>query len=409
MGDTVETRFRARNNTSAGIALQTLTVSGQAFSFSSRPTLPYIVAPGNFVEFRVTFAPLAPGSYSATLAVNGASFIVRAASVAAPVLSVVSDGPASILAAGAPIDFGRILKRTTASRTIRLANSSTQVLEVSAVTVSGQVFQGPGEIVLPAKIHPGAAVEFQLTFRPASAGAFSGSLSIDGRSFPLTGVAYEPPFPKPSIAISGPSASGSQPKLAIRFDEPPQLSGTGTLVLEFAGAADDPAIVFLNTGSRRLTFQVTEGDSTASFGSLKEAPLQTGTTAGTITFTVQLGDHTGKTTLAIAPAPVAIESAKAGRRASDLDITITGFDNTRTGGRFRFTFYDRSGGTVQPGAILLDATADFSRYFAISRVGGAFLTRVTFPVTGDAAQVGGVDVELINSAGTAKTQRLSFE
>jgi hypothetical protein len=412
MGDSAETRFRARNNSNAGIALQSLSIAGQSFSLSDKPTLPYIVAPANFAEFRVTFKPSAPGSYSATLTVNGAAYILRASSSAAPVVSVKSDGPASVIAAGSPIDFGRILKNTSASRTIRLANATAQVLTVNAVSLTGAAFHGPAGATFPARIPANDAVEFQITFDPKASGVQAGALKIDDRSFPLAGTGFDPPFPKPTVSIDGPAQSGTQPKLSIQFDQVPQLSGSGTLTLDFkssvAGASDDPAIVFVNTGSRRLTFQVTEGNAAAAFGALKEVPLQTGTTAGTITLTVQLADYTGSTTINIAPAPVKIDSSAVNRRASDLDVTLTAFDNTRTSGKFKFTFFDRSGAAVQPGAITVDATADFGRYFAISRVGGSFLTRVTFPVTGDATQIAGVEVEVINSAGSVRTQRLSF-
>jgi hypothetical protein len=207
--------------------------------------------------------------------------------------------------------------------------------------------------------------------------------------------------------------SGSQPVVSVRFNETPETSGTGVLLLDFRptvpNASDDPAVMFVGSGSRRLSFQVTEGDPAASFGAAKNVLFQTGTTAGILTFTLQCGEHTIQRTLTIAPAKVAIDAARANRRASDLDVTITGYDNTRTAGRFTFTFFDRSGATVQPGAIPVDLTGDFSRYFAISRVGGAFHVRATFPVTGDASQIGGVEVSLANSAGAAATGRVEVK
>ncbi|MGI8742470.1 MAG: hypothetical protein ACR2NN_07840 [Bryobacteraceae bacterium] len=58
--------------------------------------------------------------------------------------------------------------------------------------------------------------------------------------------------------------------------------------------------------------------------------------------------------------------------------------------------------------IRVDETSDFRRYFGAGKAGGAFQLRATFPVTGDATQIAGVDVEMTNSAGIAKTQRISF-
>jgi len=256
-------------------------------------------------------------------------------------------------------------------------------------------------------------VTFQITFAPDTAGYQTGQLDMDGRRFGLVGTGFDPPFPRPSLVISGPPASASQPTLSVQFPEAPGLSGTGTITLDFhssvAGASDDPAIFFASTGSRRMTFHVMEGDAVASFGTLKEVIFQTGTTAGIIVFTVQLADYTGETKVVIGPAAVSIDQASAIRRVNDLDVSLAGFDNTRTAGRFVFTFYDRAGHAVPPGAIAVDTAADFGKYFAGSRAGGAFLMRATFPVTGDASQIGGVEVEIPNSAGTSRTGRLDLK
>ena len=412
MGDTAEFRFRARNTSNAGVALQTMSVSGQGFTFSSRPTLPYIVAPGNFAEFRVVFAPLGPGSFSASLAVNGASWLLYATGTAAPVLSV-EGGPAQIVAAGAPIDFGRVQKKRWSARLVRLSNGTEAALRIGGVSVDGSAFRMPVPPAIPVDLAPGAAIEFEVTFSPLTQGQHTGSLVVDGRKFVLKGVAFDPPLPEPAIVVADSAVSGSQPVVSVRFNETPETSGTGVLLLDFRptvpNASDDPAVMFVGSGSRRLSFQVTEGDAAASFGAAKNVLFQTGTTAGILTFTLQCGEHTIQRTLTIAPAKVAVDAARANRRASDLDVTITGYDNTRTAGRFTFTFFDRSGATVQPGAIPVDLTGDFSRYFAISRVGGAFHVRATFPVTGDASQIGGVEVSLANSAGAAATGRVEVK
>ena len=415
MSDATQSRFRARNTGVSAVAVQTIAVAGQAFTISNKPSLPYVMAPGNYVEFRVQFAPQSPGSYSATLTVNSITTLLLASGVAAPVLTVQNDTIGSLLTAGSPIDFGRILKNTSAMREIRVANTTNTALQVNVVSVGGVTFHGPTGIVLPARLAPGTAANFQLTFDPKASGAQTGMLTVDGRSFQLTGTAYDPPFPQPSISIDGAAASGAQPRLAVKLAQASGVAGTGTLTLDFkpnpSTTPDDPAIVFVSTGSRRLTFQVAEGDTAVSFGSpaQKNVVFQTGTTAGTLTLTAQLGDYTEKSVVTIAPVPVSLDKASANRRVSDLDVQMTAFDNTRTAGKFNFTFYDLAGKVIQPGSIALDSTADFSRYFAISRVGGSFLMRATFPVTGDAAQIGGVDVEIVNAAGSTKTDRLKLQ
>ena len=62
----------------------------------------------------------------------------------------------------------------------------------------------------------------------------------------------------------------------------------------------------------------------------------------------------------------------------------------------------------RPGRFAPMPLADFARYFAASDLGGVFLLRAVFPVTGDATLVASCDATLANSAGSAKTQRTYF-
>ncbi len=416
MGDSSEYRFHARNNTIASIALlPPIKIAGQSFTISDQPVpLPYIVAPGSFAEFRVRFSPADPGSYSASLTVNGASWLLRASAVAAPTVSVVNAGPALILTAGAPIDFGRVQKKQSVSKTIRLSNGSTAPLTIQSVGLSaGTVFHSANPPQGPLALAPGEARDFQISFDPLAAGQYNGILSIDNRSFPLTGIGYDPPMPAPSLTLTGPQTSGSQPTLSIRFASIPETSGNGIVTLDFrsslTGVGDDPAVMFLPSASRSLSFTVVEGAAVASIGGLTEVPVQLGTTAGTVTLTLQLAGTTAQTSIEVPAAAITIDKASANRRVNDLDIVITAFDNTRTAGQFNFTFFDSAGKVVAPGAIHVNSTSDFNRYFAISRVGGVFLTRLTFPVTGDASQIAGVEVELLNKAGKSQTGRLNMQ
>ena len=137
-------------------------------------------------------------------------------------------------------------------------------------------------------------------------------------------------------------------------------------------------------------------------------PFQTGTTAGTLTFTAQLGGATDRQTVTIPAAPVGITATQAVRSPGSIEVRVTGFDNTRTVGALTFTFYDAAGSPVAPGAIRADATADFARYFQTSDLGGVFLLRALFPVTGDASGINTFEVQLTNSAGTARTARTAF-
>jgi hypothetical protein len=137
-------------------------------------------------------------------------------------------------------------------------------------------------------------------------------------------------------------------------------------------------------------------------------PFQTGTTAGVLTFTAQVGGASDQRSVTIAGVAPGISTAQGVRSAGAVEVRIAGFDNTRSLGALSFTFYDAAGNPIAPGAIRTDAAADFAKYFAASDLGGVFLLRAVFPVTGDAALVASCEATLANSAGSSKTQRTSF-
>ena len=71
-----------------------------------------------------------------------------------------------------------------------------------------------------------------------------------------------------------------------------------------------------------------------------------------------------------------------------------------------FAFVNRTGGPIA--SLSADFTASFNAFLDGKTAGSSFLMRVTFPVTGDVTQVGGVAVTLTNSAGVVTTPTLKF-
>jgi hypothetical protein len=151
--------------------------------------------------------------------------------------------------------------------------------------------------------------------------------------------------------------------------------------------------------------------TSASINGQPSAMFQTGTTAGAITFTLSGAQISGDatTTVAIPPAPISIDTAAASnQRLGELDIEITGFDNTRSAGSMSFTFFDAKGNPIGS-AINADFASAFKNYFTAAQSGSAFLMRVSFPVQGDQKQVSKVQVTLSNSAGPTQTGPLTFQ
>ena len=406
-GDTLETRFRVRNHGVTAASITSLNVAGSGFSVAGQPSLPYTLPPGLNLDLTVRFQARDFGAYSANLSVNGSIVLLRASASAAAVIR--ANGQQ--LTAGSSIDFGRVERDASTAIPFELANITGHPVNVRSVELTGVGFRGeniPGAV----EIAGGTAVAFTLRFEPKTSGVFTGKLIVDGREIRLTGTATEPPFTRPTVVLESFAAeSAQQGRVSVRFATPSRAAGNGKLSITFqpsSVADNDGAILFPSTGTRTIPLSVAAGDSAARFGDVAEAVFQTGTTAGTIVLVAEIGGYTEQTSIAIAGTAVKLDRSTAVRNGNSLELQLTGFDNTRSTGELTFTFYDRQGRLVQPGAIKADAREDFKRYFDASKLGGTFNLRATFPVAGNASEIESVEVEFANVNGSSRTPRLRF-
>jgi hypothetical protein len=394
--ETASAQFRLRNTSSAPATLNFLVAAGVGFTLTS-PALPVGLAPQGAIDLRVAFRAADTGAYSAALRSEGIAILLTA--TVAPRLTYRVD-PGSGTFPGT-VDFGSVVRGSGAQRRITIRNETPLALTIPAISVQGAAFALLGTAPSGQALQPLQGGEFTIMFTPRTTGALRGSLTLGDRSYPLLGTGIDPPLPKPTVSLDlKQAASAQQGALIVRFDAPAQTGGAGIATLEFHGPTD-VAIAFAS-GGRSATFPIAEGDVQAVL------PFQTGTTAGVLTFTAQIGGSSDQQSVTIAPVPPGIATAQGVRSAGTVEVRITGFDNTRSLGTLSFTFYDATGNPIAPGAIRADAAADFARYFADSGLGGVFLVRAVFPVTGDATLVVSCEATLTNSAGTAKTPRTSF-
>jgi hypothetical protein len=315
----------------------------------------------------------------------------------------------------APVDFGSVQLGSSVVRHFAVANQTTVVLTAPAITVPASDFALTGVAPGGAVLQPGQSDDFYVQFSPTATGTRTGSLVIGNSTYALTGTGVAPPpppLPNPGLSIvPAPQAlSAQQGAVTVTLDAASKTSGSGTLTLQFQpapGLTDDPAIVFVS-GGRTAAFTVSPGDTQGHFGAQPTALFQTGTTAGTLVFTVQLGAVTAQQTIVILPALVGITTVQGVRSAASVEVQVTGFDNTRTAGLIAFTFFNAAGNAIAPGAISTNATAYFASYFQNSSLGGVFLLTAVFLVTGDPSQVSAFQVEIANSVGTAQTARTAF-
>jgi hypothetical protein len=260
---------------------------------------------------------------------------------------------------------------------------------------------------------PGQAAAFQVTFAPAAGQTYTGTLSVDQRTYSLTGLGLTPPVPTATIVFTSPQISSAlQTTLIIQLASASQVAATGTLTLAFqsavAGVSDDPAIQFLTGPPRVTSVTVAPGDSIAKFGAATNIMFQTGSTAGVIVFTLQLADTTQQASLSIAPAQVYLDTASGTLEAGSVVVGLIGYDNTYSASQLQFTFYDTNGIALPNGLVTANVTQDFQSYFQTTTAGGSFQLRASFLISGDSTVLGSVVVSITNSVGVTTTQRLTL-
>jgi hypothetical protein len=394
-GQVATARFRLRNTSAASATVSSLSVAGVGFSLVAPPT-PFGIPAQGAIDFTVNFQAIGTGSYSAVFRADGIAILLTASVL--PSLTYRTDSVNGLVLLTA-LDFGGVVSGTVAQRRVTVRNETSAILTVPTISVQGDGFTLAAGAPSGQTLQPQQGGEFGVAFNPQAGGARQGTMVIGGRTFPLSGTGTAPPLPKVSLAIDlQPAASARQGNLVVHFDAPAQVAGTGTATLEFGGPAD--ATIAFAAGGRTATFQVAPGNTQAVLA------FQTGTTAGTLTFSAQLGQSTDQQSVVIVPAKPTVTASVGIRSSGSVEIRVTGFDNTRSLGGLVFTFYDGAGKTLI--SIPSDATADFAKFFAASDLGGVFLLRSIFPVSGDASQIGSCDVTLANSAGTTIQRVATF-
>jgi hypothetical protein len=408
-------QFRIYNMGSAPVAV-TVFLSGAGFTFTS-PLLPYTIPPNSSVtqalNITVSFTPTSTASFSASLQINSLSVILMGSGVTAPTLTSVSG-----CSSGVPFNFGSVPVNSSANCTFALQNLNPQAISVPSVVINGLGFTGPYGITAPLVLQPGQSLSFSISFTPPGALPYSGTIAIGTQTYAISGTGQTALLPTPVLQFSAASyASGQQGVLSMTIPGGSPIAATGYVNLTFApttaAVKDDSAIAFLANGARSIPFSVGAGATAALLGGQNSATFQTGTTEGTITFTITTATSLTGTSpvkvFTIGGTPVIVDSTNASKeRAGFLDITIVGADNTYSAGAMAFSFFDASGNAIG-NAVNSDFTQAFKTYYGGAAAGSAFQVLVSFPVVGSVANIGSVKVTLTNAAGVANTGSLTFQ
>ena len=384
VGSSEQVQFQAQNQGSTSITVPLPTAPGAGFSVVNTASL-YIIAPGQSETITVQFAPLLAGTSSANLQVSTVTVTLVAQGVSPP-FSV----SAPCVLNGTNLSFGQVGVGGQVICSLLPAGPQALTATTTGAGFSTSTSPSGQETIL---------------FNPSAPIAYSGTLTVGPLTYALTGQGYAAALPTPVLTFDSHTlSSNEQHTLTISLPEGTVGSGNATLIFTPAPntANDDVSVQFVADSARLLSFNLTNGQASAVFS--------TGTTAGMLDFSVHsttaaFADASAR--LTIAPQTISIESASATALLNELDLTVVGFDNTYSIGPMGFTFYDTKGNPIGP-PVQANFAGPFQTYFQQQKAGSSFLMRLSFPVQGSAAAVGGVEAVLSNSAGSSVTQKLSF-
>lgn len=428
VGGTATATITVQNVTAATLPLDTPQVVAAVFSHSpfavgSLTNFPASLAPGASASFTLSFSPTQQVLLTATLTIGSRSYPLTGFGIAGEGLDslIVSytfpNGVHYTISPASPVDFGSVTTGSSGKFIFTIYNPATNF---SPQTIPGIALSGSGFALdslpsLPFTLNPGGSASFNVIFTPASTGTATARLSIGTLQYTLTGKVADQAL-NPLFQFSPQTLlSGQQAQISLSLGAAVQSSVIATLALSFKSAvpnaAGDPAIQFVATGGRNLNVTFAAGSASGTFpDGTTSAKFQTGSTAGTLTFTLSFSNGQSYTnSLDINPQTVQIVSASAQKRSPYLLINLTAYDNTYSASSIVFHFYDTNGALLTPSGITYDGTQSFKSYFFTNnQSGGAFSLQAQFPVTGDITTVAAADVTIQNNSGQSQTQHVTF-
>ena len=269
------------NTGNTALTVTQATLSNSQFSYSG-VTLPATLAAGQTISFSVSVTPTTVGTVSGTLT-------AQASNAPAPVAINLSANAISpqpqISLSSSSIDFGAVSIGSQASSNLTVSNTGGADLTLSVLTQTGSEFSVSG-ITTPKTVPAGQSVMLVSTFRPTTAGAATGSLTI---------TSNDPANQTSNVALTGSGSTGAVGQLQA---SPANLS-FGNVA---SGSSSAKQITLTNTGTAAVhistiapsgagfsasgvTTPATINASQAATLTVTFSPTKTGNLAGNITIT----------------------------------------------------------------------------------------------------------------------------
>ena len=424
VGSSVSAALTVVNGGDSAASIGGVTVVGTGYSVTNVPPTPANVIVGGSFTFTLVFSPQVSGTASGTLLIGTVSFPLSAVGLGSSLSysSVIGSATASI-ANGGTLVFPNTNLGSTTTVAILVANGGNTAATIGGISVTGTGFSLTSLPTLPATVNPGASVQFNIVFTPATTTAATGTLQIDSFSIGLRGVANQPPPISGIVFGSLPTtvAPLQQPAISLALSQPYSLPLTGTLTLTFASAsfANDPNIQFAS-GGQSVNFTIPANTLNAVFGSSQQVQFQAGTVAGVITFTASLAVASANVTPNPAPSaqvtipaavPVLSNVQLGATTATSFELDITGLSTTRDVASLNLQFTPNSGAQLQTTSLTVNSEAAFNTWFESQTgisYGSQFTAAVIINVNGNGNAIQSVSVTASNSQGQSAPVSLNL-
>jgi hypothetical protein len=324
------------NTGSDNLKISTIVLGGANpgdYALAGLPALPATLAPNGTAAFQVTFSPTAVGA-------RNASVVITSDANNSPTLTVPLTGTGAqpnISVTPPALAFGNVrVGNTSATKTVTISNTGTDVLNVSAIALGGA---NPGDFVLsglpplPAAIPANASATFLVAFAPTAAGARSGSAIVSSDA---------PNTPTVTVPLTG---TGIQPTISVA----PNAIAFGNLRVGKTSAPQ--TITFTNTGTDNLNVSaIALGGANAGDFALAGLPnlpftlAANGSASFQVTFTpTAVGARSGD---------VVITSDAANQPTATVPLTGTGIVPSVALAPQQITFPDQRVATTSPPATI---------------------------------------------------------
>jgi hypothetical protein len=166
-----------QNNGESSLSITSATMSGAGFTMSNL-ALPLTINAGTSASAKITFAPTGAGSFSGSVTFG----ITTNQTNTTVVLNLSGTGvtavtPGALTANPTSLALGSVQVGNSTSLSETLTNTGGSSVTISQANVTGAVFSLSG-LTLPLTLTSTQSVTFAATFKPTSAGAVSGSVSV---------------------------------------------------------------------------------------------------------------------------------------------------------------------------------------------------------------------------------------